>query len=252
MTRIALLLAIEGSALAAMLALPVQLPWSDRHALALMPEELVAAGIVRMAAIGIVAWLLISTLLYLVAAPIPALRTVIGRVTAPVVRRVVDTALAATLSVTVVSPAVAAEAPPEPIVITVGESSTGEVIIPPGMAIAQPDPTTLPPPRAESSATADPSSGTSRRASPVEAAMFPVAVRSQVREAATYQVQRGDHLWSIAENVLKQRSGRSIVPDHEIAPFWRRLIDTNLASLRSGNPDLIYPGEILSIPESSS
>lgn len=253
MIRIVFLLVTEVAALAAMWALRMDLPWTDLPALAAMPEEVVAAGIVRGAAIGIVGWLLISTLLYLAATPLPWLRRAIGRITAPLVRRVVDTALAATLSMSVASPAVAAEAPPEPIVVTVDEGSAGLVIVPPGMAVAQSLPPDSPPSPSGSAseATVRPTIMPSRPA-PTEAALFTARMASQVNPITTYQVQRGDHLWSIAEDVLKQRTGRAIVPDHEIAPFWRSLIDTNKDSLRSGNPDLIYPGEMLTIPEEPS
>lgn len=76
-----------------------------------------------------------------------------------------------------------------------------------------------------------------------------VDVAAHVSVEQTYEVEQGDHLWSIAEEILMHRTGRAIVPDHEIARFWHQLIGLNLGSLRSGDPDLIYPGEMLTIPE---
>ena len=82
--------------------------------------------------------------------------------------------------------------------------------------------------------------------------MFSSLAGTEARLANTYEVQQGDHLWSIAEGILRQRTGRGVVPDHEIAPFWQDLIDLNRPVLRSDNPDLIYPGEVLTIPEAST
>lgn len=61
-------------------------------------------------------------------------------------------------------------------------------------------------------------------------------------------VVRGDHLWSISEGALGDRLGRAVAPD-EVGPFWRVVIDMNRATLRSGDPDLIYPGEEIALPD---
>jgi nucleoid-associated protein YgaU len=34
----------------------------------------------------------------------------------------------------------------------------------------------------------------------------------------------------------------------EISPYWRVVIETNREGLRSGDPDLIYPGETVVLP----
>ena len=56
-------------------------------------------------------------------------------------------------------------------------------------------------------------------------------------------VARGDHLWKISEVYLLRAES-----DSAVAPYWRRVIDLNLATLRSGDPDLIYPGEVVLLP----
>lgn len=57
--------------------------------------------------------------------------------------------------------------------------------------------------------------------------------------SATWTVRRGDNLWRIA----------AIGAGHEdIADYWRRLITANAGLLRSGDPDLIYPGEQIVLP----
>lgn len=59
-------------------------------------------------------------------------------------------------------------------------------------------------------------------------------------------VRPGDHLWKISARHLDELESES-----EVAPFWREVIKTNLPTLRSGDPDLIYPGEVIVLPEPS-
>ena len=56
-------------------------------------------------------------------------------------------------------------------------------------------------------------------------------------------VVEGDHLWRISARHLGEG-----VSDEEIAPYWRVVIEVNLPRLTSGDPDLIYPGEIVELP----
>jgi nucleoid-associated protein YgaU len=64
---------------------------------------------------------------------------------------------------------------------------------------------------------------------------------------AQITVARGDHLWSISEGHLTDAVGDTPT-DAEIARYWRRVIDANRDRLRSGDPDLIYPGETVRLP----
>ncbi len=59
-------------------------------------------------------------------------------------------------------------------------------------------------------------------------------------------VTEGDHLWALAERRVSEVLGRPAA-DHEIAPYWREVINSN-PELRSGNPDVIYPGEVIVLP----
>jgi nucleoid-associated protein YgaU len=61
-------------------------------------------------------------------------------------------------------------------------------------------------------------------------------------------VVAGDNLWRIARAELIAR-GDHQPDDAAIAGYWRRVIDATRSTLRSGNPSLIYPGEIVALPE---
>lgn len=56
-------------------------------------------------------------------------------------------------------------------------------------------------------------------------------------------VEKGDHLWKISARHLGSGAG-----DGRVAPYWREVIAVNTPHLRSGDPDLIYPGEVVRLP----
>jgi len=60
-------------------------------------------------------------------------------------------------------------------------------------------------------------------------------------------IQRGDNMWKLAEARLQDLTGRPPT-DGEIAPYWRRVVESNRDRIRSGDPDLIFPGEVLILP----
>jgi len=60
-------------------------------------------------------------------------------------------------------------------------------------------------------------------------------------------VAPGDHLWGIAERTLTERLGRAPT-DAEIAPYWSRLIEDNRDLLATGDPDLIFAGQVFRLP----
>jgi hypothetical protein len=69
-----------------------------------------------------------------------------------------------------------------------------------------------------------------------------------VAKASSYTVRPGDHFWSIAERALLDAWGRA-PSDAEITPVWKRLIAANRDKLVDpGNPDLLLPGQDLTIP----
>lgn len=67
----------------------------------------------------------------------------------------------------------------------------------------------------------------------------------------TVVVQPGDHLWKISKSHLEAILDRPAQP-REIEPYWRAVIETNRGGLISGDPDLIYPGEVITLPNRPS
>ncbi len=67
--------------------------------------------------------------------------------------------------------------------------------------------------------------------------------------AGEWELRPGDHLWSVASQVVEAAVGRP-PHDHEVATYWRRLIEVNLDRLADpANPDLVFPGQVLAVPE---
>lgn len=66
--------------------------------------------------------------------------------------------------------------------------------------------------------------------------------------AAAHTVVRGDSLWTIAHDTLTSAWSRPPSTD-EVARYWREVVAGNAASLRSGDPDLIHPGEVVHLPD---
>lgn len=77
----------------------------------------------------------------------------------------------------------------------------------------------------------------------------PAAQPQEDRRRAEWTVEPGDSFWSIAEEVLADRLGRAPT-DVEIIPFWRSVIDANRDRLRTGDADLVYPGQVFVVPPS--
>ena len=63
-----------------------------------------------------------------------------------------------------------------------------------------------------------------------------------------WEVGCGDHFWLIAEEILEDALGE-VPDDDQVAVYWRRLIEANLDRLVApDNPDLLVPGQVLTIP----
>lgn len=81
-------------------------------------------------------------------------------------------------------------------------------------------------------------------ADPAEEVRLPIDVgASGATESNSVVVAPGDHLWKISKRHLDLMKS-----DIRVAPYWQEVIETNMPTLRSGDPDLIYPGEVVSMP----
>jgi hypothetical protein len=129
-------------------------------------------------------------------------------------------------------------------------ASTPSTTAKPGPAGAHaytPEPASDPPEPAQ----ANPGSGTSATpgsSTPSNPSKEPGGGDGQ--EEQTHRVVGGDNLWAIARDHLsRQRSGGSGEPtNHEVAAYWLKVVQANRDRLRSGDPDLIYPGERVTLP----
>lgn len=83
-------------------------------------------------------------------------------------------------------------------------------------------------------------------AAPAEQVRLPVTTTQTQPTTGTVTVVKGDHLWKISARHLGPEAGNG-----DIAPYWRTVIEVNTPNLKSGDPDLIYPGEVIEMPEIS-
>ena len=185
-------------------------------------------ALLRVVALGAVLWLTASTIVYLAAG---ARRVRLPRwFTIPFVRRVVDRAIAiAIVSGAAAQPALAT-APP--VIVTVDPSG---MVLPPGVHAGSALPGRSPVPVPDTSNT---------MTRPTTDRFAPAASPSMATASVT--VQPGDNLWKIARRHL-QSLGEDPA-NRRLATYWARVVDVNRSVLRSGNPDLIYPGETVLLP----
>ncbi len=227
------------------------------------PAEDVAAATLR--SVGLVAgyWLTGSTLLYTVV----ALRgnNSGGRwmrlITVPGIRRVVDrtlaTFLAASIAATPIAPAVAlADEQPPPVVFDINTdgvpvphirpSDSGglnEAVLRDGVSDRDRSSTTSPP----TDVAPDVLAPVSPPGIMVQITTGSPAAAPVPSPAANHTVQCGDNLWQIATGHLTDEIGFG--PETAtVTAYWRRLVAANVTTLRSGDANLIYPGEIIALP----
>jgi hypothetical protein len=225
-------------------------------------EDVLLAG-VRL--VGLVAawWLLGSTLLYVAArvARLHGAARAFGWATLPAVRRWVDRAAAVSIvaatALGVGRPA-AADPPPTtspasaPVVVGVDHRDPASVPSRPpsgvrtGQAVDAPPPPTVPP----TGTTSPPPTTTPLVPPTAPPPVVPVAPPPAPAAGSTHTVTGGEHLWSIAAAHVARASGRSStdLSPADIAPYWLRVVELNRQRLRSGNPNLVYPGEVVELP----
>ena len=67
----------------------------------------------------------------------------------------------------------------------------------------------------------------------------------------TYVLRAGDHLWSVAASRVAKQTGNRLneLTARDIGRYWMRLVDINTPHLRSGDPNVVHPGETLLLPD---
>lgn len=249
------------------------------------PADVIVA-LLRLAALGCAYWLALSTAAYALArvSRVPAAVRGTGRVTLPAVRRVADRALAVTMATSLAgvsapaalaavgdaTPPTSAQVVAEEPVTEPGGGAEAVGIPPPSLT-----PESLPEPGAGSGPdgeaperdgdVADEHDGDGSSESEGGVAGGGEGDGSTESESGAadegddgppddpgevHVVRPGDHLWGIAAADLAAGSERaaSQLEPSEVAPHWREVVADNHERLRSGDPDLIYPGEHVELP----
>lgn len=84
---------------------------------------------------------------------------------------------------------------------------------------------------------------------PAPATALPATAPPATASPSAIVVRSGDSFWSIARSVETARLGPGATPA-QIAGYWVRLVRANLDRLATaGNPDLLFAGQILVVPE---
>ncbi len=65
-----------------------------------------------------------------------------------------------------------------------------------------------------------------------------VAITPAVSESEYHTVVSGENLWLIAQHYASEDN---------VAELWKRIMSDNAHTIKSGNPNLIYPGEVIAI-----
>jgi hypothetical protein len=221
-------------------------------ALAAGPLEVALGTAARLLGLVIGYWLLASTVLYLLAslARLPAALRAVAPYTWRPLRRLIDGSVASSLALAMAFPI----SPPSRALGEAGaESAPGLEAAVGAEYLPIPDPDSLPePPRPiihTTTTTADRS---------VDVLYVPIAPAAETASVITDDrprtiefdhvvVMPGDSMWLLAERRLQDALGRT-PGDHEVAPYWLAVIGANKDRIRSGDPDLIFPGEVLVLP----
>lgn len=185
------------------------------------PEPaLLALG--RLVGLILCGWLLASHLLYTVAIATRShrLAEVLRPVTLPLVRRIA--AGLATITITFNTFTAVAQTTTEPTIVAVDTDSL--------RTEATPTPNLQPVVEVESEEPCEMEEPTGSYSAPL-----------------TWLVRPGDHLWKIAGEHLTIVLDRPPTRD-EHARYWVEVIDAARPIIRSGDPDLIYPGEEIPLP----
>ncbi len=229
----------------------LRIPWAEVGTwIDVNPVEDTIGAMVRYLALAIAYWMLTTTVLYAIAKAtrFPAAVRAVEWATLPAVRRVADRVAATTLSaVAVAGPALPALAqqPPTPVVREVTTTTPNYTPVPAGPGGLR----IVHPPAPEPGYTPTPA-GTPRESTtattPGGAVDDIPVVQSGELLGTTYTVKRGDSFWCIATQRVEAETGSDDLAT--VTEYWVRLVDANRDTISSGDPDLIYPNEVITLP----
>lgn len=237
--RFITLAALALGAAAALASLPVATPPAAPDALAAWWESVdtpaATIAIFRMVGLLLAGWLLCVSLLGLVAALSQSrgALSLVLRISPARLRRV---ALASTVALSASTPVLAWSAEPDdntPVLRDLGPvdetrsgnndaDTTAPMLVDLGAPIGDAD-----------------------EGSPVSDDLVVDSASTDAAPADTWTVARGDHLWGVAAETLRDR-GES-VDDATTAIYWQQLIEQNEGKIGM-DPDLIHPGMVLELP----
>ena len=226
--------------------------------LAADPEEAIY-GAVWLLTAAITAWVGLTTVLSVLAyvTRIPVAVRATRWITIAPIRHLARRAAALLLAVgslSISTPVGAAHAPPVPYAVTADHpgatfEAAASTVLP-----ASPTGATVPVPMAASNPDRDrplassPDTGGVVVPVPHLADGAPDARLDHGEASVAYTVQRGDHLWSITAGYLAAHLGRTATAE-EIVPLWNQVIEMNRDLIDSGDPNLIFPGERIVLPD---
>ena len=213
-----LLTVVPGAAFATLALMAPPLVFEQLGAGSL-EEVLLTTG--RWLGFALTAWLITSQLLYTLAVLTRTDRMVefLRPMTLPIVRRI------AAITISLSSVTAVAQTAPEPTIIVVDQATEGDLR-------QEATPTPVLQPLVEHDA---------------EESCTPIEPEGSYSAPLTWQVRPGDHLWSIAGEHLAIVLDRPPTRD-ELRHYWVEVVEAARPIIRSGDPNLIYPGEEIPLP----
>jgi hypothetical protein len=198
------------------------------------PLEVALGTVARLVGLVVAYWLLGSSLLLILArlAAIPAAIRAASWITWGPFRKLIERSVASSLVLALSGSPAAGSVEPSYVPVPAGDPTTTS------------PPTSLPSPTTTIPITI---------ADPVDTLYLPIEAPSHLVEVAVIgetevTVRQGDNMWKLAEQRLRELKGEEIT-DADVAPYWLAVIAANRNRIRSGDPDLIFPGEVLILPE---
>jgi hypothetical protein len=215
------------------------------------PSEDALLAAIRLAALVAAWWLLATTLLYLGArlAQLHGAARALGWATLPAVRRWADRAAAVSIVAASAFGAARSAAADPPATTTLPAAASVVVDLDHRDRASLPD---GPPPSVRTGRAHDapPPATTSPTTPPPVLPPTPATPPPASPTRSSHVITPGEHLWSIAADHVAASTGLPIseLTPADIAPYWRRVVELNHSRLRSGNANLVNPGETVELP----